>query len=168
MRCTGSTDLSIIIISPGLDLGPDRPGAHAGERGQRAREGAEDELLGDQPSNASDQADSGCLSPLVSMVQSTDSRQCDYFRRRRRSVRDRSQARCVLVQPQVATVLMIVADVSSHETDEMTCAENHHVLKELAAAAAEPPLRGSVLPWAAKRSANGLCARPVPKLRPLK
>ena len=51
-------------------------------------EGAEDELLGDQPSNASDQADSGCLSPLVSMVQSTDSRQCDYFRRRRRSVRE--------------------------------------------------------------------------------
>ena len=74
------------------------------------------------------------------MVQSTDSRQCDYFRRRRRSVRDRSQARCVLVQPQVATVLMIVADVSSHETDEMTCAENHHVLKELATAAADPVL----------------------------
>ena len=73
-------------------------------------------------------------------------------------MRDRSQARCVLVQPQVATVLMIVADVSSHEPDEMTCAENHHVLKELATAAADPPLRGSVLPWAAKRSANGFCA----------
>ena len=116
-------------------------------------------LLGDQPSNASDQADSGCLSPLVSMVQSTDSRQCDDFRRRRRSVRDRSQARCVLVQPQVATVLVIVADVSSHEPDEMTCAENHDVLKELATAAADPPLRSSVLPWAAKRSANGFCAR---------
>ena len=74
------------------------------------------------------------------MVQSTGSRQCDYFRRRRRSVRDRSQARCVLVQPQVATVLMIVADVSSHEPDEMTCAENHDVLKELATAAADPVL----------------------------
>ena len=55
-------------------------------------------------------------------------------------MRDRSQARCVLVQPQVATVLMIVADVSSHETDEMTCAENHDVLKELATAAADPVL----------------------------
>ena len=63
-------------------------------------------------------------------------------------MRDRSQARCVLVQPQVATVLMIVADVSSHEPDEMTCADNHDVLKELATAAADPPLRGSVLPWA--------------------
>ena len=74
-------------------------------------------------------------------------------------MRDRSQARCVLVQPQVATVLMIVADVSSHEPDEMTCTENHDVLKELATAVADPPLRGSVLPWAAKRSANGFCAR---------
>ncbi len=63
-------------------------------------------------------------------------------------MRDRSQARCVLVQPQVATVLVIVADVSSHEPDEMTCAENHDVLKELATAAADPPLRSSVLPWA--------------------
>ena len=35
---------------------------------------------------------------------------------------------------------MIVADVSSHEPDEMTCAENHDVLKELATAAADPPV----------------------------
>ncbi len=55
-------------------------------------------------------------------------------------MRDRSQARCVLVQPQVATVLMIVADVSSHEPDEMTCAENHDVFKELATAATDPVL----------------------------
>ena len=59
---------------------------------------------------------------------------------------------------------MIVADVSSHEPDEMTCAENHHVLNELATAAADPPLRGSVLPWAAKRSANGFCARCLDEL----
>ena len=61
-------------------------------------------------------------------------------------MRDRSQARCVLVQSQVATVLMIVADVSSHETDEMTCAENHHVLKELATAAADPVLCNQHVP----------------------
>ena len=35
---------------------------------------------------------------------------------------------------------MIVADVSSHEPDEMTCTENHDVLKELATAAADPVL----------------------------
>ena len=56
---------------------------------------------------------------------------------------------------------MIVADVSSHEPDEMTCAENHHVLKELATAAADPPLRGSVLPWAAKTKCEQvLCPLP--------
>ena len=58
-------------------------------------------------------------------------------------MRDRSQARCVLIQSQVATVLMIVADVSSHEPDEMTCAENHDVLKEFATAAADPVLCGA-------------------------
>ena len=46
----------------------------------------------------------------------------------------------------------------------MTCTENHDVLKELATAAADPPLRGSVLPWAAKRSANGFCARCLDEL----
>ena len=66
-------------------------------------------------------------------------------------MRDRSQARCVLVQPQMATVLMIVADVSSHEPDEMTCAENHDVLKELATAAADPVLcQNSVQPASTK------------------
>ena len=61
-------------------------------------------------------------------------------------MRDRSQARCVLVQPQVATVLMIVADVSSHEPDEMTCTENHDVAQE---------------------ARDGSCRpRPVPKLGP--
>ena len=56
-------------------------------------------------------------------------------------MRDRSQARCVLVQSQVATVLMIVADASSsHEPDDMTCAENHDVLKEFATAAAKDPV----------------------------
>ena len=61
--------------TPGLD----RPRAHAGERGQRARKDAEDELLGDQPSNASDQADSGCLSPLVSMASCAKTRLCLLF-----------------------------------------------------------------------------------------
>ena len=51
-----------------------------------------------------------------------------------------------LFSPKLATVLMIVADVSSHEPDEMTCAENHDVLKELATASCRP--------------------RPVPKLGP--
>ena len=61
-------------------------------------------------------------------------------------MRDRSQARCVLVQPQVATVLMIVADVSSHEPDEMTCTENHE---------------------RAQGARDGSCRpRPVPKLGP--
>ena len=112
--------LSIIIINPGLDSRARTALEHMLESVVSARgKVLRTNFSATSRVNASDQADSGCLSPLVSMVQSTDSRQCDYFRRRRRSVRDRSQARCVLVQqarcvlvqPQVATVVMIVADV---------------------------------------------------------
>ena len=79
-------------------------------------------------------------------------------------MRDRSQLGVSLFSPKWQRSSMIVADVSSHEPDEMTCTENHDVLKELATAAADPPLRGSVLPWAAKRSANGFCARCLDEL----
>ena len=104
--------VSIIIINPGLDSRARTALEHMLESVVSARgKVLRTNFSATSRVNASDQADSGCLSPLVSMVQSTDSRQCDYFRRRRRSVRDRSQARCVLVQPQVATVVMIVADL---------------------------------------------------------
>ncbi len=46
----------------------------------------------------------------------------------------------------MATVLVIVGDVSSHESDEMTLAQNYDVLEELAPTAADPALGGSVLP----------------------
>jgi len=58
----------------------------------------------------------------------------------------------------MATVLVIVGDVSSHESDEMALAENHNVLQELAPTAPNPALSGSVLPRTAIGDANRLCA----------
>ena len=58
----------------------------------------------------------------------------------------------------MATVLVIVGDVSSHDSDEMTLAQNYDVLEELAPTAADPALGGSILPRAAIRGANRLCA----------
>ena len=58
----------------------------------------------------------------------------------------------------MATVLVIVSDVSSHESDEMALAQNYDVIEELAPTAADPALGGSVLPRAAIRGANRLCA----------
>ena len=56
----------------------------------------------------------------------------------------------------MATVLVIVSDVSSHESDEMALAQNYDVIEELAPTAADPALGGSVLPRAAIRGANRL------------
>jgi len=58
----------------------------------------------------------------------------------------------------MATVLVVVVDVQTHEADEMPLAEDDHVLEELATTAPDPPLGGSVLPWAAIRDANGIDA----------
>ncbi|GEM_PF-6838370 len=51
----------------------------------------------------------------------------------------------------MAAVLVIVGDVSSHESDEMALA--YDVLEELAPTAADPALGGSILPRAAIRGA---------------
>lgn len=40
---------------------------------------------------------------------------------------------------------MVVADVRAHEPDEMSLAENHDVVEELATAGPDPALSGSVL-----------------------
>ncbi len=62
----------------------------------------------------------------------------------------------------MATVLVVVIDVQTREADEadeMPLAEDDHVLEELATTAPDPPLGGSVLPWAAIRGANGIDAK---------
>jgi len=58
----------------------------------------------------------------------------------------------------MATVLVIVSDVSSPESDEMALAQNYDVIEELAPTAADPALGGTVLPRATIRGANRLRA----------
>ncbi len=72
----------------------------------------------------------GRFPPLVTMMKSTHSRQRDDFRRRGRPRRDGCFIRCVFVQSQVATVLVVVVDVGPHESDEMPLAEDHDVFEE--------------------------------------
>ena len=98
------------------------------------------------------------LAPFVPMVQSAHPRQRDDFRRRRRSRRDRSLVRRVFTEPQVATILVIVADICPHEPDEMPLAEDNDVLEKLATAISDPAFSGSVLPRTAIGDANRLCA----------
>ena len=58
----------------------------------------------------------------------------------------------------MTTILVIVVDVQTCEPDEMPLAKDDHVLEELAPTVPDPPFSGAVLPWASKRSANGLDA----------
>ena len=58
----------------------------------------------------------------------------------------------------MATVLVVVADVQAHEPDEMPLTEDNYMLQHLAAAVSDPALGGTVLPRAAIRNANRLCA----------
>jgi len=46
----------------------------------------------------------------------------------------------------VATVLVVVADVGSHEADEVALAEYHHMLEKLATAATDPAFGDGILP----------------------
>ncbi len=57
---------------------------------------------------------------------------------------DRSLVWRVFFEPQMATALVIVGDVRSYKSDEMTLTENHDVLEELSTTASNPALGGSV------------------------
>ena len=54
----------------------------------------------------------------------------------------------------MATVLMVIADVLAHEPDEMSFAEDHDVLEQLATTTQDPTLGGAVLPRASKGRAD--------------
>jgi hypothetical protein len=46
----------------------------------------------------------------------------------------------------VASIFVVIADVRPNESDEMPFAQDHDVIEELAPAAGDPALGGSVLP----------------------
>src|SRR6266446_6176001 len=60
----------------------------------------------------------------------------------------------VLSQPQMGSVLMVVADIFAHESFQMAFIEHDHMVQQVAAAASHPTLCDSVLPRTAKRGAN--------------
>jgi hypothetical protein len=98
------------------------------------------------------------------MVKPTHSWQCNDFGRRRWPRCDRPPVRRILAETQVATVLVVVADVRPDEANEMTLAEDHDVLEELSTAAADPALGGSVLPRTAVGDPNRLGAHGLDEL----
>ena len=79
-------------------------------------------------------------------MKSTDAGQRDNLGRGRRSLRDRSPGRCVLAQPEMRAIPVIVLEVGSYQSDEMVLPEDDNVLEELAPAAADPAFGHGILP----------------------
>ena len=58
----------------------------------------------------------------------------------------------------MAAIFVVVAYVGTHESNELTVAEDEYVLEELSTTATDPALSGPVLPRTAVRDANRLRA----------
>ena len=70
--------------------------------------------------------------------------------------RDRAPLGRVLGEPQMGSVLVVVADIFVHESLQMPFIEHDHMVQQVAAAASYPTLGHSVLPRTAKCGANRL------------
>ena len=73
----------------------------------------------------------------------------------RRTQRRRPTFRRVLREPQMSSVLVLVADVLSHQTLQMPRIEDDDVIQQVSSATADPTLSNAVLPWATKRRSHG-------------
>src|SRR5690349_19878347 len=86
-----------------------------------------------------------CGPPRVPVMQSADPRQRDHFatllRLRLPSVR------CVLVQPEVRPVGVVVVDVLAAFTPELLLVDRNHVIEAIPSQAPDPALGISILPW---------------------
>ncbi len=67
-------------------------------------------------------------------------------------------SRCLLAQPNVHAVLMVIANVFTANRQQMSLIERNDVIQHLAAAAAHPSLCGSILPRTPDAGPNGLDA----------
>ena len=65
----------------------------------------------------------------------------------------------VFIETQVASVLVVVADIQAHESHEMALAKDDDVFEDLAATTQDPALCGSVLPRASIRGTHGIDAK---------
>jgi len=71
--------------------------------------------------------------------------------------------RRVFRQPQMRAVMVIVADILSHEPFQMPCVQNNHMIQQVSSAASYPALRNPVLPWTTECGAHWQAPHPSRK-----
>lgn len=120
-----------------------------------------------EPESAMPKGSSGSdargVAPLVPVMDSTDTAQSDDLGRGGRPVRRLSWDRSVLVQRQVAAIVVVVGDVLRQQLTEMGLVEDYDMGEELPANGKDPALRYSVLPRRSPRCAHQFHA-PGPQL----
>src|ERR1700730_15986791 len=90
-------------------------------------------------------------SPIVAVMQPAQALLADTLTI---SQRKRPASRCLLFQPEVRAVFVIVRAVSGEKSLQMSLVQRDHVVKQLTAAAANPALTHSILPCASNRGAH--------------
>lgn len=83
---------------------------------------------------------------VVSMMQTAESRHGNDLRARRGVLRSFSVRRRLLVQPEVGSVLVVIADVFVHPPSQMALIQDDHMVEQIAAASAYESLGHAVLP----------------------
>src|ERR1700749_4947272 len=59
-------------------------------------------------------------------------------------------------QPEMRSILVVVTDVFVHQAFQVAFIDNDHVVEQVPAAAADPTLSDSVLPWTSEAGSLGL------------
>src|ERR1039458_9086930 len=65
-------------------------------------------------------------------------------------------SRCLLVQPEVGSVVVIIGNVLGEESFQMALIQRDHVVEQVAAAASDPTFGDAILPGTSNRS-TGRC-----------
>ena len=85
---------------------------------------------------------------VVTMVQPTKARARQNRRVRTRLRRSASAARCIFVESEMRSVLVVVRHIFAEQPPEMTLAQDDEVVQQFPADAADPALGDAVLPRA--------------------
>lgn len=107
---------------------------------------------------------SGSVAPLVAVVDDTDAGERDGLGGRRRPLLDGSRLRGILLQGQVAAVLVVVGDAVCDQPAGVGLVEDHDPVEEFRPEAADPALSDPVLPRGPERDPDRMeagCRQPV-------
>jgi len=91
-------------------------------------------------------------SAVVAMVQPTQASPRDDLTR---ACRTSPARRCLLLKPEVRSVVMIIGDVFKEESLQMVLVQSNDVVEQIPSAAADPALSNTVLPRAPDSSLRG-------------